>query len=187
MTDILKYFNQIGINEKDLEQFLKLLKKKTYESGETILQNGETDGHLSFLKSGIIRFFVNNGDKELTFDFVFPNSFYCHYDSFYSRKPTQFNSEALTNIEIYTIHFDDLKSLFKSCEFAKDLSRVAVEKLLEKKVKRELSLLTKKPKERYLNLLKEQPKLIQYIPQKYLATYLGIVPETLSRIRKSIS
>lgn len=187
MKDIVTYFSQIGIEEKDLEQFLKLLKVKTYKSGETILQNGQTDNHLSFLKNGLIRYFVLKENKESTFDFIFPNSFYCHYDSFYSRKPTQFNSEALTDIEIYTIHFDDLTSLFQTCEYAKDLSRIAVEKLLEKKVKRELSLLTNSPKERYLNLLKEQPKLLQYIPQKYLATYLGIVPETLSRIRKRIS
>jgi|LakMenE01Jun11ns_1017448.scaffolds.fasta_scaffold9921240_2 CRP-like cAMP-binding protein len=187
MTDIVTYFNQIGIEEKDLEQFLKLLKAKTYKSGTTILRNGQTDNYLSFLKSGLIRYFVNNKGKELTFDFIFPNSFYCHYDSFYGRKPTQFNSEALTDIEIYTIHVDSLTSLFLTCEFAKDLSRIAVETLLEKKVKRELSLLTTSPKERYLTLLKEQPKLLQHIPQKYLAPYLGIVPETLSRIRKRIS
>src|SRR5690606_13444558 len=122
-----------------------------------------------------------------TCDFIFPNAFYCHYDSFYGRKITQFNSEALTDIEIYTIHIDDLTSLFQTCEFAKDLSRIAVEKLIEKKGNREWSILTNTPKERYLNLLREQPKLVQYIPQKYLATYLGIVPETLSRIRKRIS
>ena len=77
--------------------------------------------------------------------------------------------------------------MFATCEYAKDLSRIAVEKLLEKKVKREILLLTKSPKERYLSLLNEHPKLLQNIPQKYLATYLGVVPETLSRIRKRIS
>lgn len=187
ITDIVTYFSKIGIEEKDLEQFLKLLKVKTYKSGDTILTNGQTDNYLSFLKSGIIRYFVNIDGKESTFDFIFPNSFYCHYDSFYVRKPSQFNSEALTDVEIYTIHFDDLTSLFQTCAYAKDLSRIAVEKLLEKKVKRELFLLTNSPEERYMTLLKEQPKLLQYIPQKYLATYLGIVPETLSRIRKRIS
>jgi CRP-like cAMP-binding protein len=152
-----------------------------------LLQKGQTDNYLSFLKSGLIRFFVLKDAKESTFDFIFPNSFYCHYDSFYNRKQTHFSSETLTDCEIFRIHFDDLTSLFKTCEYAKDLSRIAVEKLLEKKVKRELSLLTDSPKERYLKLLQEQPKLLQNIPQKYLATYLGIVPETLSRIRKRIS
>lgn len=187
MKDLVSYFNQIGIVEKDLAPFLKLLKVKTYKCGEIILQNGQIDNYLSFLKNGLIRYFVNNDGKEFTFDFIFPNSFYCHYDSFYSRNPTQFYSEALTDTEVYIIHFDDLTALFETCAFAKDLSRIAVEKLLEKKIKRELSLLIDSPKERYLNLLKEQPGLLQSIPQKYLATYLGIVPETLSRIRKRIS
>jgi CRP-like cAMP-binding protein len=187
MTSIINYFDQIGIDKKELSPFLKFLKVKSYAAGESVLQNGQTDYHLSFLNQGLIRYFVSKNGKESTFDFVFPSSFYCHYDSFYSRKPTQFNSEAITDCEILRIHYDDLTVLFNTCEFAKDLSRIAVEKLLEKKVKRELSLLTSTAKERYLNLLKEHPKLVQEIPLKYLAPYLGIVPETLSRIRKRIS
>jgi CRP-like cAMP-binding protein len=186
-TELLTYFRQIGIEEKDLHEFTKLLKVKTFKSGEMILQLGKTDNHLSFLSKGIVRFYVDKNGNDTTFDFIFANSFYCHYDSFYSRKPTQFYSEALTDTEILYIDYNSLNDLFTTCEFAKDLTRKAVEKLLEKKVKRELSLLTNTPTERYLNLLQEQPKLLQQIPQKYLATYLGIVPETLSRIRKRIS
>lgn len=186
-TELLTYFSQIGIEEKDLQEFTKLLKVKTFKSGEMILQLGKTDNHLSFLSKGIVRFYVDKNGNDTTFDFIFANSFYCHYDSFYSRKPTQFYSEALTDTEILHIDYNSLNDLFTTCEFAKDLTRKAVEKLLEKKVKRELSLLTNTPTERYLNLLQEQPKLLQQIPQKYLATYLGIVPETLSRIRKRIS
>jgi hypothetical protein len=58
---------------------------------------------------------------------------------------------------------------------------------LTKKVKRELDLLTTSPQERYENLLQEHPKYVQQIPLKYLASYIGVVPETLSRIRKRIS
>lgn len=187
MKDIAKYFNRKGIEEKDLQQFIPLLQVKAYKRGEIILQCGQTDNYLSFFKIGIVRFFVECDNKDSTFDFIFPGSFYCHYDSFYRRKSTQFNSEAITDIEVYRIHFNDLTSLFATCEYAKDLSRIAVEKLLEKKVNREILLLTKSPKERYLSLLNEHPKLLQNIPQKYLATYLGVVPETLSRIRKRIS
>lgn len=173
MIEIITYFSLVGIKEKDLEPFLKLLEVKTYKCGEIILQHGQTDNHLSFLNHGLIRYFVNNDGKESTFDFIFPNSFYCHYDSFYSRKPTQFSSEALTDIEIYTVHFDNLTSLFQTCEFAKDLSRIAVEKLLEKKIKRELSLLTNSPKERYLSLLKEQPITTPIYSSKIFSNLFG--------------
>jgi CRP-like cAMP-binding protein len=162
MTDIIDYLMRLGINKDELEQFLKLLKKKTYKSGDTILLSGQVDNYLGFLRNGLIRFYVNSGKKELAFDFIFPKSFFCHYDSYYSRKPTRFNSEALTDIEIYVIHRHDLASLFQTCEFAKELSRFSVEKLLEKKVKRELTLLTNSPEERYLSLLREQPMLPPY-------------------------
>lgn len=175
------------MDEKDLQQFIKLLKVKTYKSGETILRKGQRDQELSFLNKGVVRFYVKKNSSEVTFDFIFSGTFYCHYDSFYSKKPTQFYSEALTDIEVLSISSNQLNALFATCAFAENLTRLALEKLLEKKLNRELSLLTNTPAERYLKLLQEQPKLLQQIPQKYLATYLGIVPETLSRIRKRIS
>lgn len=187
MEKIIAYFSSIGIQESELQPFLSKLKRKSYLEGSIILIPGQTDNYLSFLNSGLIRYYVQTQSKESTFDFVLPNSFYCHYDSFYSRKPTRFISQALSDCEVIRIHNDDLMELYSTCKYAKDLTRIAVEKLLEKKVKRELSLLIDTPEQRYLNLIEKKPDLLQKIPQKYIATYLGIVPETLSRIRKRIS
>jgi CRP-like cAMP-binding protein len=187
MQKIIEYFNQIGISETELQPFLAKLNCKTFRAGDLLLSPGQTDDYMSFLNSGIIRYYAQSDTKESTFDFVLPNSFYCHYDSFHTRNPTMFTSQALTNCEISRIHNDDLVKLFSTCKYAKDLTATAVEKLLERKVKRELSLLIDTPEQRYLKLLEKKPELIQHIPQKHLATYLGIVPETLSRIRKRIS
>lgn len=187
MEKIIKYFNQLGISETELQPFLTKLNCKSHSAGDFLLTSGQTDDYLSFLNSGVIRYFVQTDNKESTFDFVLPNSFYCHYDSFHTRNPTMFSSQAITNCEISRIHTNDLIQLFSTCKYAKDLTTSAVEKLLEKKVKRELSLLIDTPEQRYLKLLEKKPELIQLVPQKYLATYLGIVPETLSRIRKRIS
>ena len=187
MEKIINYFNKIGIPETELNPFLTKLNSKTFRTGDILLSPGQTDDYLSFLHSGIIRYFVQTDTKESTFDFVLPNNFYCHYDSFHTRNPTMFSSQALVDCEISRIHNNDLIELFSTCKYAKDLTKSAVEKLLEKKVKRELSLLTDTPEQRYLKLFEKKPELIQLIPQKYLATYLGIVPETLSRIRKRIS
>jgi len=76
MKDIAKYFNKKGIEEKDLQQFIPLLQVKAYKRGEIILQCGQTDNYLSFLKIGIVRFFVQCDNKDSTFDFIFPGSFY---------------------------------------------------------------------------------------------------------------
>ena len=187
MDKIIAYFNKLGIKETELQPFLSKLNFKSYSAGSFMLSSGQTDNYLSFLNSGLIRYFVQTEVKESTFDFVLSNSFYCHYDSFYSRKPTLFTSQALHDCEVIRIHNDDLMLLSANCNYTKDLTRVAVEKLLERKVKRELSLLIDSPEKRYLTLMKKKPDLIRNIPQKYLASYLGIVPETLSRIRKRIS
>ena len=187
MNEVISYFEKLGIEECELGPFLDSLTIKKFKKGDRILCADKTDDYLSFLANGLIRFFVPKDDKEFTFDFIFPNSFYCHYDSFYNRKPTHFFCEALVDSTVYRLHHDNLESMFETCKYAKDLSRIAVEKLLERKVRRELSLLVDTPEERYLKLLRKQTKLVQQVPLKYVASYLGIVPETLSRIRKRIS
>lgn len=126
-------------------------------------------------------------DKEITIDFAFEKSFYCAYDSFYNRTETEIYIEALTDAQLYSISYRDLQNLYTNCEITKQLGRLATEQLLSKKVKREINLLTKSPQERYEELLMEQPKYIRHIPLKYIASYLGVVPETLSRIRKRIT
>ena len=187
MTDIVSYFTDLGVKQKDLGTFLDLLERKRIHKGQTILDEGLVENYVSFLQTGLVRYYILKEDKEITFDFIFPHTFFCSYDSFFTRKPTQFYSTALTDCEILRISYNDLNSLYLTCDLAKNFEKALTEKLLLRKLKRELFLLSKSPEERYNDLLSEQPRLIQEIPAKYLATYLGVVPETLSRIRKRIS
>lgn len=187
MTSIIAYFAKFGFSENDLSEFLSHVKKRDFAAGDLILANGQSENYLSFIHSGIVRYYVTPNDKEITFDFAFTNSFYCAYDSFYRRTKTETYIEALTNCELYSISYESLQSLYEKCETAKKIGRTATEFLLDRKVKRELDLLTKTPQERYEQLLKDQPRYIEKIPLKYLASYIGVVPETLSRIRKRIS
>lgn len=187
MQSLITYFTKIGFSEKDLAEFLSCIKTRKFSANEIILSNGQLENYLSFIDIGIVRYYVIANDKEITFDFAFKNSFYCAYDSFYSRRKTDIYIEAITDCQLYSISYEKLQMLYEKCETAKKLGRVATEYLLSKKVKRELYLLTKTPQERYQILLKEEPIYVQQVPLKYLASYIGIVPETLSRIRKRIS
>lgn len=187
MHSLIVYFGKMGFHEKELDPFLSKLKTRQFKSNETIISNGQVENYLSFIDQGIVRYYVVANDKEITIDFAFKNSFYCAYDSFYSRTKTEIYIEALTDCQLYSIAYQDLQHLYNTCEITKKLGRLATEYLLAKKVKREINLLTKTPQERYEELLHEQPKYILQIPLKFIASYLGIVPETLSRIRKRIT
>ena len=187
MQTLITYFEKLGFSENDLTAFLSCIKTRKFSANEIILFNGQLENYLSFIDTGVLRYYVVANDKEITFDFAFKNSFYCAYDSFYDRTNTKSYIQAITDCELYSISHESLEILYKKCETAKKLGRIATEFLLAKKVKRELDLLTKSPQERYENLLEEHPKYVQQIPLKYLASYIGVVPETLSRIRKRIS
>ena len=187
MQTLIQYFEKIGFSESELTEFLSGIKTRRYAANELILTEGQVENHLSFIDKGIVRYYVIANNKEITFDFAFENSFYCAYDSFYSRNKTAVHIQTITDCQLYSISFDKLQQLYEKCETAKKLGRIATEFLLSKKAKRELDLLTKTAQERYEALFTEQPKLIQSIPQKYIASYIGVVPETLSRIRKRIS
>lgn len=187
MTSLIEYFEKLGFPEHTLAEFLSCIKIRQFSANELILVQGQLENYLSFVDTGVVRYYVVANDKEITFDFAFKDSFYCAYDSFYNRAKTEIYVQALTNCQLYSISYESLQHLYEKCETAKKLGHIATEYLLDKKVKRELDLLTKTPQERYERLLFEQPKYIQQIPLKYLASYIGIVPETLSRIRKRIS
>jgi CRP-like cAMP-binding protein len=187
MQTLITYFEKMGFSENDLSQFLSKVKIRTFSANEMILSNGQLENYLSFIDSGVVRYYVVANEKEITFDFAFKNSFYCAYDSFYSRKKSAVYIQAITDCQLFSVSHESLQMLYEKCETAKKLGRIATEFLLAKKVKRELDLLTTSPQKRYEYLLQEHPKYIQQIPLKYLASYIGVVPETLSRIRKRIS
>jgi CRP-like cAMP-binding protein len=187
LDNLIIYFSKLGYSENDIAEFTGSLLQRNFKAGDLIIAKEQTENYLSFIDMGIIRYFLEGDNKEITFDFAFKNSFFCAYDSFYSRKPTTIYIEALTDCALYSISYDNLQKLYQKCETAQKIGRTATEYLLGRKVKRELDLLTKTPQRRYEELLLDHPKYIKEIPLKFLASYLGIVPETLSRIRKRIS
>lgn len=95
--------------------------------------------------------------------------------------------ETLTKTTLWQLTYDDLQAIYDETEIGNAIGRQASEDLFLKKSKRELSLLNETAEQRYLNLFTEQPKLIEKIPLKYIASYIGITPQALSRIRKRIS
>ena len=138
------------------------------------------------METGIVRYFIPRLENDLTFTFVFDNSFTSGYDSFITRNPSNYQIETLTKTTLWRLTFDDLQKIYEETEIGNLIGRKASEDLYLKKSKRELSLLNETAEQRYRNLFIEHPHLIQHIPLKYFASYIGVTPQALSRIRKRI-
>jgi len=177
----------VKLSDEDWNIFSSKLIRQEFSKKTTILHIGHVESYLSFIEKGIVRYYIPSENKDLTFTFVFDGEFTSGYDSFITRLPVNYTIETLADTILWRISYNDLQYIYVKTEIGNTIGRLASEVLFLKKSKRELSLLNDSAEQRYLNLFTEQPQLIQKIPQKYLASYIGITPQALSRIRKRIS
>jgi CRP-like cAMP-binding protein len=175
------------IIQEEWDYFASLLRKVELPKNHIITKCGQVENYLSFVETGILRYYIPKLENDLTFTFAFNNSFVSAYDSFLTRKESSYQIESLSHVLLWQISFDQLECVYRNTKIGQLIGRKASEDLYLKKTKRELSLLNQTAEERYLQLLDEEPHFIQSIPLKYIASYIGITPQALSRIRKRIS
>jgi len=110
-----------------------------------------------------------------------------HTTLFTPKKPSEYTVETITDTTLWRLGHKELQEVYASSSIGNLIGRRASEELFLKKSKRELSLLRDSAEERYLNLFEERPELLREIPLKYIASYIGVTPQALSRIRRRIS
>lgn len=176
--------------DEDIDLFLSLHQVASYHKGDLLLETGQIEGYLYFVNSGILRCFIakekKEDVKEITFNLVFPGWFYSAYDSFITQTPCKYTVECVTEVEIYRINYESLQYIYKHTGFGEKVGRLAVEQLYLNKSKREMSLLSDSVDERYQYLLENYPNYILDVPLKYIASYIGVTPQALSKIRRRI-
>ncbi|QGY45645.1 cyclic nucleotide-binding domain-containing protein [Maribellus comscasis] len=188
MNQIRKYLqNFVEMTGHDWEFFSSKLIKKTFTKKGIILKQSDVEKYLSFVENRVVRFYISETSSDLTFGFVFQNDFVSAYDSFLSQQPCPYQVETITQTTLYRIHYQDLQKVYETTSMGNELGRRNAERLFLIKSNREISLLNRTAEERYLDLFSSHPELIKQIPLKYIASYIGITPQALSRIRKRIS
>ena len=190
MNEFKKYIETFAnVNEKDWLVFSSYLQKREYSKKSTVLSIGQIENNISFIEKGEIRLFIpkENPEKEITIGFSFMGEFISAYDSFLTRAPSLYQLDTLSETTLWSITYDELQEVYKTTKIGNTIGRFISEKLFLLKSKREQSLLNETPEQRYLNLFRDRPNLIKQIPLKYIASYIGVTPQALSRIRKRIS
>ncbi len=163
----------------------RIVKKKTLKKGEYFLKEQGVCKRLGFITKGYMRVFYTIDGEEITKDFNFENSFCGSYASFRLQKPAMFNVVAMEDTSLYTLGREDLFSLFDKHPSIQKVGLLCIEQMFIRKELREASFLLHTAQQRYDELTTNFPGILNRVPLKHLASYLGLRPETLSRIRNA--
>lgn len=175
-----------AIGDQELEVLSRHVRLRHLDKNALLIAEGEVENYLNFVVEGVTRIFFYKEDKEISFDFFFPGAFVSAYESFLDRRPSNHFIEALTPLTVLSIHHVDLDKLYAASPKFERLGRIFTEEVFKKIAEHSRDLLSLSATERYLKLLQKSPELVQNIPLKYLASYLNVTPESLSRIRKNL-
>ncbi len=176
----------IDLNPKEEEAFIKILEIKHFKKKQLLLESGNLCDKILFINKGCVRsFFVVDG-VENTFQFFFDNSWYTDYESFLKNEPTLVNLQALEDCEVVEFKKSDLYKIYEQYPIFEKLGRIMAERAYLSATKLYRMFYNEEPEERYLNLLEQHPEIVERIPQHYIASYLGLQPQSLSRIRGRI-
>lgn len=185
MTELEKYIQTyFGVNKDDLTKISSFFKPVTLKKGDYFLKTGRHSDRLGFVQTGIIREFVIIDDKEITKWISTKGYFVVDLSSFVFQQTARWNIQALTDCEIYVIDGKDYQKIGQVIPRWTELEKLFIAKcftVLEDRVLQHLSMTAE---ERYNQLFNFNKELFNQVPLQYLASMLGMTPETLSRLRK---
>lgn len=167
-------------------RFLTIVEPVTYAKNDLMLEAGQVEQYIYFLNEGMIRLALNNDGKDISIDFVFSPDFSSAYSSFLSGLPSAFSVQALTDVQALRFSRANLHRLYDESHAAERVGRLIAEQAFLRKTSREVLFLTSTARQRYVQLLEQNSRLVRLISVKHLSSYLGIEPESLSRIRRDI-
>jgi CRP-like cAMP-binding protein len=154
-----------------------------------LLKEGHVSKKAYLIEKGCIRTWFNNNGREVSFQFFFEREGVSSIESFRKKIPSLYTIETVEPCILYWIHKKDLDIIFEDLSGEDHINNRFMNIMLERQfnyMRQFMSFIRDSPKQRYLNLLKDKAHIIQRVPQQYIASYLGITPVSLSRIRNAV-
>jgi CRP-like cAMP-binding protein len=185
---IINFLKKVGqFDEDELKDFVLRSKIVLIKKGDTIVKETDRCHSIYFIHSGVISLFLLKDGEEHVKDFSLSGKFITAYTSMSTGQPSQIFLRAEQDCELSVWEASYFKELIQQNQQWTLFAFRIAEYLFYRKEKREISMLLNTAEERYQNMLKEFPSLAQQVPQYLIASYLGIKPQSLSRIRNIIS
>jgi CRP-like cAMP-binding protein len=184
MLEIILILEKISpLSEESKQALRSVLRVYYFEKNEFLLKKGEVATCFYYLKKGVTRIFYHKKEKEITEWLALSGEFFLSIASFYKQKPSSLNIQAIEFSEVIVIPHDDFLQLSKKFHDIETLHRTMLMQSLLLSQERMESIQFENAQERYERLIQNRPEIVKRVSLTYIASFLGITLETLSRIR----
>jgi CRP-like cAMP-binding protein len=177
----------VDFTDEELFLFMQRLKPVSLKKHAFFLKEGQVCKGMALVYKGGLRYFSRSEKGDFTIGFAFEGEWIGDYESFLLQVPSPDFIEALDDCELFTLSYADMQALYQHSQRFERFGRLIAEKLFIDTAKSKRNLMLQTAEERYLELLTNQPRIFERLPQHLIASYLGIQPQSLSRIRAKIS
>jgi len=178
----LRKFIEIS-DEEFMHQLLPVVKVRRFGKKEMVTKAGEVENYFNFIVKGLVRKYYKKGNHEINTQISYEGHLIVSQESFHSRQPSEYYIETIEPTTFVSITHDDLERIYAQSHRMEHLARLLITHVMVIKDIWQMQLVKMTPRERFLRFVTKNPELMQRVPQKFLASYLNIKPETFSRFK----
>ena len=179
-------FKKVAFPEETWEDFAQHWELVSHPKNTLLTKPGQVEQYIYFVEDGVQRGYHLVDGEEICVAFSFDHSYSGVVDSFITQTPAKYYLETISDSVLLRLSHHNLQELFQRHHTVERWGRLIAEDILVGKANREVAILSYTAEERYRRLMTQSPRCIQLIPQKYLASYLRMTPETFSRLRRKV-
>ena len=174
----------IHFREGEFDEYLSpYIRTRKFHKKEIITREGEVEKYFNFILSGLVRKYYKKGRHEINTQISVEGHIIHSQESFHSRTPSEYFIETIEPTVLISISYDDLEKVYASSKRMERLGRLVITSTMVLKDRWQSQMVMHTPRERFIKFVTQQSDLMQRVPQKYLASYLNIKPETFSRFK----
>ena len=178
---------KIALTKTEFEHFLTFTKTVVLDKNEHFLNEGKVANYIAFVISGgLYSYTIDEKGKKNVLQIALEDYWISDLNSFFSREPSQLNIETITKTKLIIINKDDFEKSCNTIPAFNHFQRILIQNAYIATLQRVSTLTSKSAPQRYLELITKHPEIIKKVPQLLIASYLGIKPQSLSRIRKRL-
>ncbi len=185
--DLKQFVSQFAhLSQEEWEAVMPFIETRNLKKNEYFVREGEIARYISFTKSGYLRVYYNHDGDEITRDISPLHSFVTALPSYISQTPSYEIIQAITDCELFVIYHDNLELLYDSYSNWQRVGRRVIEEMFVQTQSRIYAFITQPAEVRYKEMMKQFPDIFQHVPLQYIASYLGITSQSLSRLRRTV-